>query len=94
MYLCWKMLHRWGAIIYLVVHFVINILNLCLCKTSHRHLDSLDFEKQHKMKNINNHHSFLAFRSFMYFGQYQTASCMLLFMFGTFLELQSSQLLE
>lgn len=67
---------------------------LCLCKASHRHLDSLDFEKQHKMKNINNHHSLLAFRTFMYFGQCQTASCMLLFMFGTFLKLQSLQHLE
>lgn len=81
---------RW-FIIDFMVHFFINILNFCLYKPSHRHLDSLDFEKrkEHKMKNVNNNHC-LSLGTFTFIGQNQTVSCVLLFMSGTFLELQSS----
>lgn len=83
---------RW-FIIDFVVRFFINILNFSLYKSSHRHLDSLDFEKrkEHKVKNVNNNHSLFLW-TFTFIGQNQTVSCVLLFMSGTFLELQSSHM--
>lgn len=75
------------------MHFFINILNFSLYKSSHRHLDSLDFEKrkEHEVKNVNNNHR-LSLRTFTFIGQNRTVSCVLLFMSGTFLELQSSHM--